>query len=112
MSKSKKPKQSTLARLQVALKDADGYCETVFLVYANHITKRFQNGVVGDPNVLHGIFDYMLSNYDQGIADQPTRMAVQCMMTAIALHYEPQAFAEKLEQIRKEIQDIENSQKN
>lgn len=54
----------------------------------------------------------MLSNYDQGIADQPTRMAVQCMMTAIALHYDPQAFAEKLEQIRKEIQDIENSQKN
>lgn len=112
MSKSKKPKQSTLARLQVALKDADGHRETVFLVYANHITKRFQNGVVGDSNVLHVIFDYMLSNYDQGIADQPTRMAVQCMMTAIALHYEPQAFAEKLEQIRKEIQDIENSQKN
>lgn len=109
---NKKPKQSTLVRLQEALKDTDGHRETVFLLYANHVTKRFQNGVVGDPNVMHGIFDYMLSNFDKGIADQPTKMFMLTMLTALATHYEPGEFEKKLADIRADLENIANREKN
>lgn len=111
--KKKKPfKPDTLARMQGALKGVNGYDETAVVIYANHTTYRFQNGVVGSPNVLHTIWDYMLSNYDKGIADNPTKMIVQTMLTAIAMHYEPEQITEILGDIRKQIQDINNKMKN
>lgn len=111
MSK-KKPKQSTLARLQNVMKDADGHRETVMIIYVNHITKRYQNGVIGKPDVLHTAWANMIDQYEKDIADQPTKMAIATMFAALALYYEPDELAKKMADIRAAIKEIKDRDNN
>ena len=111
MSKMK-IKGGTLSRLQEVMKDADGHRETVMIVYVNHVTKRYQNGVIGNPDVLHTIWAYMIDQYEKGIADQPTKMAIATLFAALALHYDPDELAKKMAGIRAEIEAVANKDKN
>lgn len=111
MSKMK-IKGATLNRIQEAMKDADGHRETVLVIYANHITKRFQTGVVGNPEVLHSIWVHMIDQCEKGIADQPTKTAMLTLFTALALYYEPDELNKKMAGIRAEIEAIANKGKN
>jgi len=111
MSKQK-PKRSTLSRMQRVMQDADGHRETVMIVYANHVTKRFQNGVIGNPDVLHSIWAYMIDNYEKGVADQPTKTAMVTLFAALALYYEPDELAKKMADIRAAIKEIKDRDKN
>lgn len=111
MSKQKL-KQSTLARLQNVMKDADGHRETVMIIYVNHITKRYQNGVIGNPDVLHTVWAYMIDQYEKDIADQPTKMAIATLFAALALYYEPDELAKKMADIRAAIKEIKDRDKN
>lgn len=111
MSKMK-IKGAILSRLQAVMKDADGHRETVLIVYANHVTKRFQNGVIGNPDVLHSIWAYMIDNYEKDIANQPTKMAIATLFAALALYYEPDELAKKMADIRAAIKEIKDRDKN
>lgn len=111
MSKMK-IKGAILSRLQEVMKDADGHRETVLIVYANHVTKRFQNGVIGNPDVLHSIWAYMIDNYEKGVADQPTNTAMVTLFAALALYYEPDELAKKVADIRAAINALKDKDKN
>lgn len=90
----------------------NGHKETYVNIYADHSTNGYTVGLVGRPDVLETIWEKLFERYDKGELMNQEQFLVETLLVALSMHYKNADITEKLDRIRKEIEQAKKANLN